>query len=190
MQSSIHDNQIFEGISYAEETLRGQEFHDCTFKKCDFSNSEFLSCKFIDCAFEGCNLSMMKLDGTTLNNAVFKQCKILGVNFSKCQDFLFTVRFELCMLDYASFMGKKMLKTHFIKTSLKEVSFTGANLAGSVFDDTDLMDAVFSGTDLTRVNFTTAYNYMFDPDLNVMKKAIFSLNGVGGLLTKHGIKIV
>ena len=190
MPSPIHDTQTFEDVTYAEQTVRGEEFHDCIFKKCDFSNSEFLHCKFIDCEFENCNLSMMKLDGTTLNNALFKHCKILGVNFSKCQDFLFTVRFESCMLDYASFMGKKMLKTYFIKTSLKEVSFTGVNLTGSVFDDTDLMDAVFSQTDLTGVNFTTAYNYMFDPDLNTMKKAVFSLSGVGGLLTKHGIKIV
>src|SRR5476651_2363658 len=136
MQSLIHENQVFEDKSYAEETVKGQEFADCTFKKCDFSNSEFLNCKFIDCVFEHCNLSMMKPDGSTLNNAVFKHCKILGVNFSRCQDFLFTVRFESCILDYSSFMEKKMLKTHFIKTSLKEVSFSGANLAGSVFDDT------------------------------------------------------
>jgi len=190
MQATIYDNQTFEGATYAAETVKGIEFHDCVFKKSDFSNSGFLHCKFIDCTFEGCNLSMMKLDGTTLNNAVFKQCKILGVNFTPCQDFLFTVRFESCMLDYTSFMGKKMLKTFFIKTSLKEASFTGANLAGSVFDDTDLMDAVFNQTDLTGVNFTTAYNYIFDPELNIMRKAVFSLNGVPGLLSKYGIKIV
>jgi fluoroquinolone resistance protein len=190
MQPLIHDNKTFEDITYTTEVIRGKEFHDCIFKKCDLSNSEFLHCKFIDCQFEGCNLSMMKLDGTTLNNALFKHCKILGVNFSQCQDFLFTVRFENCILDYASFMSKKMLKTFFIKTSLKEVSFTRTILAGSVFDDTDLMDAVFSQTDLTGVNFTNAYNYIFDPELNIMKKAVFSIAGVPGLLTKYGIKIV
>ncbi len=190
MPSPIQDNQTFEDITYTEELVKGREYHDCIFKKCDFSNSEFINCKFIDCVFESCNLSMMKLEGTTLNDVVFKHCKILGVNFSKCQDFLFAVKFESCILDYSSFMGKKMLKTCFIKTSLKEVSFTGANLTGSVFDDTDLMDAVFSQTDLTGVNFATAYNYIFDPDLNTMKKAVFSLNGVAGLLTKHGIKII
>ena len=100
MPPSIHDNETFEDVSYAEELVRGEEYHDCIFKKCDFSNSESYNCKFIDCMFEGCNLSMMRPDGTTLNNAVFKHCKILGVNFSKCQDFLFTVRFESCMLDY------------------------------------------------------------------------------------------
>jgi fluoroquinolone resistance protein len=190
MEPHIHDNKIFEDITYAEKIINGREFHDCTFKKCDFSNSEFSNSKFVDCIFEGCNLSMMKLGGTTLNNAIFKHCKILGVNFSQCQDFLFTVRFEHSLLDYSSFMDKKMLKTYFIKTTLKEVTFTGAILSGSVFDDTDLYGAVFNRTGLTSVNFTTAYNYTIDPELNTMKKAIFSLIGVPGLLSQYDIKIV
>jgi fluoroquinolone resistance protein len=190
VQSLIHDNETFEDITYAEKVIKGQEFHDCVFKKCDFSNSEFLNNKFIDCVFEGCNLSMMKLGGSTLNNAVFKQCKILGLNFSQCQDFLFTVKFEACIVDYASFMGKKMIKTNFIKSSLKEVSFSGANLSGSVFDHTDLLGAVFNQTDLTSVNFATAFNYSLDPELNILKKAIFSIDGVTGLLSKYNIKIV
>jgi fluoroquinolone resistance protein len=190
MQPLIHDSKTFEDVSYTEQLIKGREFHDCTFKKCDFSNSDFSHCKFVDCVFEGCNLSMMKLGGTTLNHAEFKHCTVLGVNFSQCQDFLFTVGFDSCILDYASFMGKKMLKTNFIKTSLKEVSFTGANLAGSVFDETNLADAVFNQTDLTSVNFTTAFNYILNPELNVMRKAIFSIDGVAGLLGKYNIKIV
>jgi fluoroquinolone resistance protein len=35
------------------------------------------------------------------------------------------------MLDYSSFMAKKMPKTHFVKSSLKEVTFTEAVLTGS-----------------------------------------------------------
>ncbi len=190
MEPHIHDNKTFENITYAEKLINGREFHDCIFKKCDFSNSEFSNSKFVDCIFDGCNLSMMKLGGTALNNAIFKHCKILGVNFSQCQDFLFAVMFEHCLLDYSSFMDKKMLKTNFIRTTLKEVTFTKANLSGSVFDDTDLNGAVFNQTDLTNVNFTTAYNYIIDPELNTMKKAVFSLIGLPGLLSQYGIKIV
>ena len=186
----MHDNKTFEASTYAEKVIKGSEFHSCIFKKCDFTNSEFLNSKFVDCIFEGCNLSMMKLDGSTLNNAIFKHCKILGVNFTPCQDFLFTVRFESCFLDYSSFMDKKMLKTNFIQTSLKEVSFTRTNLSGSVFDQTDLMNAVFNQTDLTGVNFVTAFNYIIDPELNNIKKAIFSADGLAGLLNKYQIKIV
>ena len=83
-----------------------------------------------------------------------------------------------------------MIKTKFIKTSLKEVSFTGANLSSSLFDDTNLDDAVFNRTDLTGANLATAYNYTIDPELNILRKAVFSLNGIHGLLTRHHIKIV
>lgn len=190
MSSTILDDKTFTELNYAKTTERNTEFNNCVFKKCDFSDSEFALCKFIDCVFEDCNLSMMKLDRSTLNNVVFIKCKVLGVNFSPSEDFLFTVRFESCMLDYSSFMAKKMPKTNFIKSSLKEVTFTEAILTGSAFDECDLNGAIFNRTDLTAVNFATASNFILDPELNNLKRAIFSASGLEGLLLKYGIKVL
>jgi len=103
---------------------------------------------------------------------------------------LFSVGFEGCILDYSSFMLKKMLKTRFSKSTLKEVTFTQANLAGSVFDDCDLNGAIFNRTDINSVNFITAYNYDIDPEINIVKKAAFSVQGIHGLLSKYQLKIV
>jgi fluoroquinolone resistance protein len=189
MQQLTHENKTFEKVIYTGQVIRGREFHNCTFKQCDFSNSEFSGNKFIDCVFECCNLSLMKLGNTALQSIIFKDCKILGVNFHECSDFLFTVEFESCLLDYASFANKKMLKTRFNKSSLKETSFAQANLAGSVFAQCDLAGVVFNRTDLTSVNFATAQNYTIDPEINTMKKAIFSAEGLAGLLVKHQLKI-
>jgi fluoroquinolone resistance protein len=186
----IHDDKTFSEVAFTGQVIRGTEYNNCTFKKCDFSDTEFHLCKFIDCAFEHCNLSMVKWGKSTLTNAVFKDCKILGVNFSTCEDFLFSVQFESCMLDYSSFMRKKMVKTLFRKSSLKEVTFTDANIAGSVFDECNLLETVFRNTDLTSVNFSTALNYIIEPELNIMNKAIFSAHGLEGLLTKYNLKIV
>src|SRR5476651_1452047 len=113
MEQLYYDNQTFEKGNYAEKTVRGKEFESCTFKNCDFQNSIFTNNKFMDCRFEACNLSLMKLSGCTLSDATFKDCKILGVIFSECQDMLFSVAFEGCILDFSSFMGKKMIKTRF-----------------------------------------------------------------------------
>jgi fluoroquinolone resistance protein len=178
MQQLTHENKTFEKVIYTGQVIRGREFHNCTFKQ------------FIDCVFEGCNLSLMKLGNTALQSIIFKDCKILGVNFHECSDFLFTVEFESCLLDYASFANKKMLKTRFNKSSLKETSFAQANLAGSVFAQCDLAGVVFNRTDLTSVNFATAQNYTIDPEINTMKKAIFSAEGLAGLLVKHQLKII
>lgn len=190
MHSSTHEDKTFEKVVYAETKVSGTEFQNCTFLKCDFSNAEFLNNRFVDCTFEASNLSMMKLGGSTLNNIVFKECKIIGVNFSECDDFLFQVRFEHCTLDYASFMGKKMTKTKFIKTTLKEVNFIRANLSGALFQETDLSGTFFNGTDITSANFSTAFNYNIDPELNIIKKASFSMHGLHGLLHKYNIKVV
>jgi len=132
----------------------------------------------------------MKLNGAALNNAVFNNCKILGVNFSECQTMLFSVKFDGCILDYASFMGRKMVSTRFTKCSLKETTFSQANLSGSVFDQSDLSGAVFNRTDLTSVNFVTALHYSIDPEINNIKKAAFSADGLAGLLSKYQIRIV
>jgi fluoroquinolone resistance protein len=190
MELIINEDKVFEGLDRVEKTTTGREFQSCTFRKCDFSNSNFPGNKFVDCVFDGCNLSMMHLQNSFLNNVEFYNCKILGVNFSECQNLLFSVKFENCILDYASFMGKKMLNTRFIKTSLKETTFSQANLAGSLFEQSDLSGTVFNRTDLGGANFATSYNYTIDPELNNIKKAVFSSDGIPGLLTKHQIRIV
>jgi uncharacterized protein YjbI with pentapeptide repeats len=190
MSLLTYEDQTFERVIYGETKVNWTEFQNCNFIKCDLSNSDFCNNRFIDCTFEGCNLSMVKLGGATLNNMVCKDCKVIGVNFGECDDFLFQVRFENCTLDYTSFMGKKMTKTRFIKTSLKEVNFAQANLSGSIFQESDLSNAVFNGTDISSANFSTAFNYSFDPELNIVKKAVFSMDGLPGLLFKYNIKII
>jgi hypothetical protein len=39
--------------------------------------------------------------------------------------------------------------------------------------------AIFSQTDLIAANLTNAVNYTMDPELNIIKKAIFSAHGAG-----------
>jgi fluoroquinolone resistance protein len=186
----IQDDKVFNGQSFGGQITRSVEFNSCTFKKCDLKDSQYVQCKFIDCVFEDCDLSMMKWDRTTLSNAVFKHCKILGVNFSQCADFLFSVRFESCILDYSSFMGKKMLKTKFMRSSLKETTFTQADLSGSQFDECNLLETVFRQSNLISVNFSTAYNFIIDPELNTINKAIFATHSLPGLLHKYNLQIV
>jgi fluoroquinolone resistance protein len=190
MEQFLHERKKFDKINYAEKVVNGREFQDCRFHQCDFSNSNFSGSKFIDCHFDGCNLAMIKIKGSTLNNVAFKECKMLGVDFSECQEFLFSVAFDSCVLDYSSFMGRKMVKTRFIKTSLKEVNFTQANLSDSVFEETDLSGTIFNRTDLSAAKLLTAFNYSIDPELNLLKKATFSREGLSGLLDKYKIRIV
>ena len=189
MEEIVHEDKVFEKISFTAQEIRNREFLRCKFKSCDFSGSNFNYNQFVDCEFVNCNISLLKLVSTTLSNVIFRDCKLLGVNFSECEDFLFSVQFEGGVLDFASFANKKMPKTRFANVSLKGVDFTRANLQGSVFENTNLEDAVFSKTNLKEANMLTAFGYTIDPEANMIAKARFSLYGVAGLLNKYGISI-
>ncbi len=185
----VYDDITFEGENHAGGRITGREYQSCTFKNCDFSDAALGHNKFLDCVFVDCNLTMAKLDRATLNDVAFKNCKLLGVNFRDCQDFLFSVKFEGCLLDYASFMDKKMPKTKFANCAMKEVNFTNTNLQGAKFDDCDLLMAKFERTDLSAADLSTAYNFDIDPELNTIKKAAFAEQGLRNLLLKYQLKI-
>jgi uncharacterized protein YjbI with pentapeptide repeats len=77
----------------------------------------------------------------------------------------------------------------FKDSELKEVDFSEADLSGCVFDHCNLDRAIFDRTNLTRANFSNAINYSLDPGKNTVKKAVFSLNGLPGLLGKYDIVV-
>lgn len=190
MNDLININQTFEKINFTHERLNNREFDGCVFKNCDFSSSDLSMNAFIDCEFIDCNLSMVKLAGTSLKSVVFRDCKLLGILFHECDDFLFGVHFYDCALDYASFANKKMHKTHFSNCALREVTFGGTDLTKSIFDNCNLENAIFNNSKLNDADFRTAYNYTIDPEFNPMKKARFSIRGIPGLLEKYDIKIL
>ena len=189
MENLIHTHKTFEKVSFIDKKVNNREFEDCVFKNCDFSNSDFSNNTFMDCEFIDCNLSMIQLSGTSLKTIHFRDCKLLGIQFQECADFLFSVNFQDCVLDYSSFANKKMPKTSFNSCSIKEVSFIGTNLTNSVFENCDLENAIFNDTQLGGVNFMTARNFIIDPEFNPMRKAKFSTQGIVGLLDKYDIKI-
>ncbi len=189
MENLININETFDKIVKIKERVSNKEFEDCVFKTCDFSNSDFQFNTFQDCEFIDCNLSMLVLGNTSLKSVRFVNCKLLGIDFSKCTEFLFEVNFQDCSLDYASFSNKKMIKTNFNSCSMKEVTFVGTNLTNSNFENCNLENAVFNDTILAGADFTSAFNYKIDPELNPMKKAKFSTSGILGLLDKYDIKI-
>lgn len=132
---------------------------------------------------------MIQFNNTGLKNVEFTGCKLAGINFSHCNDFLFQVSFTNCQLDYCTFFKKKMTKTPFIGCSMKEMQFENVDLSQALFRDCNLMESSFVNTILEKADFRTASYYTIDPELNRMKKAKFSQSGIAGLLGKYGIDI-
>jgi fluoroquinolone resistance protein len=184
-----HEDKTFDTVDYSEKRLPRAAYIDCHFVNCNFSKANISASDFIGCHFTGCNFSLAIVENTGLKDNVFKDCKMVGIDFSKCSDFLFSVQFENCPLDYCSFFRKKMKKTSFRNCSLKEADFTETDLSMAVFSNCDLLNTCFVQSNLEKADFRTARNYTFDPDINKMKKAKFSKEGVIGLLARYNLDI-
>ena len=133
---------------------------------------------------------MCKLSNTQLNDVKFENCKLMGVDFSRCPGFLFEVNFTDCILDFCSFEKLKMANTTFRKCSMKGVDLAGTQLPNSLFHQVNLEEATFANTNLKEANLSTDYNFTISPTQNNLKKAIFSENNLSGLLREFSITIV
>lgn len=180
---------VLTGLSGPRLLALGSEFEQFHFVGCDLSEANLGGLRFEDCLFERCNLTNARLGGAALQNVAFADCKLLGLNFGACQDMLFGVHFDGCLLRYSSFAGKKLAGMRFRQCNLTEVDFTNADLSGAAFAGCDLTQAIFHDTQLVGTDFTTATGFSLDPEANNLTSARFALAGLPGLLDKYGLVV-
>lgn len=189
MKKSSLEDRTFEHVDFTTEPFVVNEFEYCAFIHCNFSGVDLSDFRFVDCRFSDCDVSNAKLQKTTLNDVRFSNCKLLGLHFEDCSEFLFTVSFERCIIDFSSFYGRSLKKSVFKNCSLQQVDFTDADLTGSSFEESNLLNAVFENTVLEKVDFRSAVNFIIDPEKNRVKKAKFDRLALAGLLTRYDIQI-
>jgi uncharacterized protein YjbI with pentapeptide repeats len=177
----------YKNITYTTEEVNFKEFECCVFNNCNFSNCNFIDVTFIDCAFNDCIFSGAKINHVALRTVVFNRCKIEDVNFAMCNKLIFEVHFNECHLDFSKFYTLKIKGTKFIDCSIVAVDFMSADLTEVVFDNCDLYRSEFAKAIANKADFKTSYNYTIDPTKTKIKKAVFSLDGLKGLLFKHDI---
>ena len=76
-----------------------------------------------------------------------------------------------------------------INYQIKMPLTNNVNLTNATFNNCDLIGSIFKTTILEKTDFRTSFNYSIDPEINRIKKAKFSLQGVIGLLGKYQIEI-
>jgi uncharacterized protein YjbI with pentapeptide repeats len=185
MRQLYQEDQAYERIS----ALEIGEYDSCIFSHCVFSNADFTGYIFSDCTFQDCDLTNLKLHETALKTVTFERCKLLGLRFEDCRDFLFQVAFTDCNLELSTFTDWKLKGTIFNDCQLHEVDFTGADLREASFSGCDLTRAIFVRTDLRKADLRKAVNYSFSPEENRLRKALFSIEGLPGLLEEYGVVV-
>ena len=189
MERVFVEHRTLDKVSFREKPLKIGEYENCVFQNCDFSESDISDVKFVECKFADCNLSVAKIRGTSFRDVEFKDCKMLGLRFDECGEFLLSFNFDNCALDHSSFYKLKLKKTVFKDSQLKETDFTECDLSEAIFNKCNLARATFVNTNLEKADLRTAFNYSLDPEFNRIKKARFSLPSVIGLLDKYDLKI-
>jgi len=90
-------------------------------------------------------------------------------------------------MDFSKFYALKIKGTTFANCSIIAVDFMATDLSEVLFDNCDLYRSEFDKAIANKANFATSYNYTINPEKTKIKKAVFSINGLKGLLSKHDI---
>ena len=187
------DRNSFEGKTYTPdqpaEWPEAAEFTTCVFEGCDLTKVPLAKARFQDCRFENCNFSNVRLSGVSLEQVRFNGCKMTGADFSVCNSFLISGRFENCILSFCLFKKLPLRETVFKNCEIREADFSGADLSSSSFAGCDLSGAIFDRTNLEKADLRSARNFSIDPVKNRVRKAKFSWPGVMGLLAGFGISV-
>ena len=187
-ESSIAD-KTFKNVDYTQVRLPKGEYENCVFEGCNFSGSYLDNQNFMECQFIECNLSNANIAHTTFKEVIFSNCKMIGLKFAECNDFLMDFTFDSCTLNFSSFYGLDLKSQKFDTCKLIEVDFTETDLSNSVFVDCHLDGAIFDRTNLEKSDLRQARNFNIDPEKNRIKKARFSKENVLGLLRSYDIAI-
>jgi fluoroquinolone resistance protein len=179
----------FNSVYQKNELFLDKSFIDCKFYNCDFSESKFEKCRFVNCIFEECNLSLIKLTDSQIRDVSFKDCKLIGIDWTICSMNLFVVKFEKCILDYCNFNGLNLQNLVITDCKVIECDFTQTNLFNSDFKGSDLDRAIFSKSNLSHSDMRGAVNFLIDPRINNLKNAQFNLGDAIGLLRSFDIII-
>lgn len=185
---TFYQDQTFKSLDANDKNLKKSEFDHVTFETCHFIKSDWQQANFSDCKFRNCNLSLINLKGARLQNIIFEECKIVGLDFYKCEKALH-LSFNNSILQTCNFTDLKLKGTSFIGSKLREVYFTNTDLSESKFTDTDLLGTTFHQCNLSKADFRNAINYIIDLQTNMIKKAKFSLPEAINLLRSFDIDL-
>lgn len=132
---------------------------------------------------------MLILSYSRFQDTIFVHSKIMGLNFSKCNNFLLSFNFEDCNVSNSIFSDMELKEIHFKNCKVNDCDFININLSDSSFENSNLKGTVFDNANLSNANFENAKEYSIDPNKNILRKAKFSFPEVVSLLDSFDIEI-
>lgn len=184
----------FNQIKFSGQEINAVVFEECVFIECDLSEATFIRCKFVDCKFIRCNLSVVKFDYSIFIDVVFRDSKVIGVDWTKVSwpsiVLPSPIKFLRCIINDTTFFGLSLRGLVIEECKANDVDFREGDYTEANFTFTDFTNCLFSGTNLTRADFTKAVNYRININHNKINKAKFSWHEAVNLLEGLDIELV
>lgn len=179
----------YKSIDFSNYELADYTFDNCQFISCKFNELSLHSSAFSSCCFKGCELVLTSLINTRLTDVTFIASKIMGIDFSVCNDFGLSFEFRESIMDSIVIFGKKLRKTKMIECQIKNSDFTDMDFKEADFSKSTFENVVFHNCQLEKADFRSSQGYAIDPGTNRLKNARFSLPEAQSFLGFLGIKI-
>lgn len=188
-----YENQRFEKLELAEQSVSYLEFTECEFVNCNFENLEVVNCAFIDCTFVNCRFIQVSGQRSLMRSSVFEDCTLTTVNWnhwlSGSAFYDPFTKLSHCKLKYNQFTEMNLTKFDFSGCDILDSLFADCKLNSANFKGSNLDKTEFFRCDLTKADFRNATGYRADIMNCQLKGAKFSYPEVVNLLYNLGIKI-
>lgn len=184
-----YTDQTFETIELEDASWAGKTFTNCRFVRCRFIRMNLTGALLSDCVFDHSELSLPLVTGCGMRQVSFEECKLVGVDFTKCNVNLFGISFKQSLIDTCNFSSLKLKKTPFLNCTIRDSRFIQSLLNEADFSGSDLERTLFHQCELEKANFIRAKNYSIDPMTSKVAGAKFSLPEAVSLLTSLGITL-
>lgn len=186
---SYNEDKVFKLLDLSNLSFSDSFFVNCIFENCTFINSVWRNTKFQSSTFTSCNINFTKLEGSFLQDVTFNECKLVGIEFYKCNKIFFCINIKQSALLNCNFSDLGMKRASFYKSRVEECYFTGTQLEEADFIDTDLKGSIFHQCKLDKADFRNSKNYFINLQVNTVKKAKFSYPEVMNLLKSFDIVV-
>ena len=183
----VVDERI-EGIDWSGQRLDGRAFDSCHLSECDLSDAWLVGTRFLECTFVRCNLSNCRVEGAAMRGVQFKECKAVGVAFSRVDPLMLDLGFEDCDLSYCDFNELDLSRSALEGCTLVGSLFERTNLWGARLGGCELRDARFDACNLEKADFRGSSGCSLDPSRNRVRGTRFDPVSATGLLRCFGIR--
>ncbi len=192
--ASQYVEEHFTKLDITDSQIDNTEFEECEFSDCDLSHSVFKGCKFINCRFTRCNLSLIKIPQSRFAETTFRECKMVGIDWTRAQwssyQFHPELKFYQCILNDSSFLGLNLHEVVMEECKAHDVDLRETQLNNAHLTYCDFTHSLFGRTNLSGADLSESVNFNIDVLDNNLSNATFSRYEALNLLESLGINLV